>query len=191
MEEGEYEAHYVFKRVENLNYAVVLGKGPFKFSLVGVQGKDIADGNRKLTLAFIWQLMRAHLIDFLTILRASGGDKQLTDAEIVRWANERVRSGGYSSGMRSFSDGTLSNSLFLLDLLSAIEPRCVNRTLITAGATPEEQGLNAKYAISCARKLGCCVFCLPEDLVEVKPKMLLSFVATTMAYSLRQHQQPS
>ena len=41
----------VFKRTENLNYAVDLAKDPFKFSLVGVQGKDIVDGNTKLLLA--------------------------------------------------------------------------------------------------------------------------------------------
>ncbi len=45
----------VFKRIENCAYAVALGKGEFKFSLVGVDGKDIADGNKKLTLALIWQ----------------------------------------------------------------------------------------------------------------------------------------
>lgn len=56
----------IFKKVENTNYAVALAKSPgLKFSLVGVQGKDIVDGNRKLTLALIWQLMRLHLIQFL------------------------------------------------------------------------------------------------------------------------------
>lgn len=175
----------VFKRVENLNYAVVLSKGPFKFSLVGVAGKDINDGNRKLTLALIWQLMRAHLVGFLATLRQSAEGGKLSDEEIVRWANERTRGSGYHSAMRDLSDKSLANGAFLLDLLSAIEPRCVNRGLITAGATDEDKVLNAKYAISCARKLGCCVFCLPEDLVEVRPKMILSFVAAVMAYALQ------
>ena len=49
-------ATMVFKRIENLNYAVDLAIKHFKFSLVGVQGKDIVDGNRKLTLALIWQV---------------------------------------------------------------------------------------------------------------------------------------
>jgi len=44
---------------------------------------------------------------------------------------------------------------------------------------------NRDSACSCARKLGCCVFCLPEDLVEVRPKMILSFVAAVMAYALQ------
>ncbi len=39
----------VFKKVENTNYCIVLGKS-LKFSLVGIQGSDITDGNKTLTL---------------------------------------------------------------------------------------------------------------------------------------------
>lgn len=38
-----------FKKVENTNYVVVLGKS-MNFSLVGIGGTDITDGNKKLTL---------------------------------------------------------------------------------------------------------------------------------------------
>ena len=41
----------VFKKIENANYAVDLGLKTFKFSLVGIGGKDIQDGNVKLVLA--------------------------------------------------------------------------------------------------------------------------------------------
>ena len=46
-----------FKKVENANYVVQLGK-TMKFSLVGVGGVDIVDCNRKAILAIISQLMR-------------------------------------------------------------------------------------------------------------------------------------
>ena len=45
-------------------------------------------------------------------------------------------------------------------------------------ANPE---LNAKYAISVARKMGALVFLLWEDIVEVKQKLLLTFVGTLMS----------
>ena len=54
---------------------------------------------------------------------------------------------------------------------------------IRQGNSAQDRTLNAKYVISCARKLGCLVFLLHEDIVDVKPKMLLVFVATVMAYS--------
>ena len=58
-----------FKKIENLNYALELAqRPPLKAVIVGISGKDVLDGNKKLTLALIWQLMR---FDFLrTIKRA-------------------------------------------------------------------------------------------------------------------------
>lgn len=41
-----------FKRVENCNYAVVLGK-QMKFSLVGIGGADVVHGNKKLILSIV------------------------------------------------------------------------------------------------------------------------------------------
>lgn len=183
-------AKMVFKKTENLNYAVALAKSPFGFSLVGVQGKDIVDGNRKLTLALIWQLFREHLVSFLKSLRKAGGnltprgDGDLSDEAIVAWANGQVRDSGAPEKMRDLHDKSLASGLFLISLLAAVEPRCVDRAHVTAGATDEDKKLNAKYAISCARKLGCSLFLLWEDIVEVRPKMMLSFVASVMAHAL-------
>ena len=70
-------------------------------------------------------------------------------------------------------------------MLAAVEPRCVDRALVTPGVTEEEQKLNAKYAISSARKLGCTLFLLWEDIVDVRPKMILTFVATVMMFDLK------
>jgi plastin-3 len=39
---------------------------------------------------------------------------------------------------------------------------------------------NARYAISIARKIGARVFALPEDIVEVKQKMVMTIFATLM-----------
>ena len=172
----------VFKRIENLNYAVDLGKGPFGFSLVGLQGKDISDGNQKLTLALVWQLMRCHLTAFLSSMRsqAAGGG---TDEAMLKWANEQVAASGASTSLRDFSDKSVASGLFLIDLLAAVEPRCIERSHVTAGASAEEKELNAKYAVSSARKLGCSLFCTWEDIVDARPKMVLSFVATVMSFS--------
>ena len=39
---------------------------------------------------------------------------------------------------------------------------------------------NAKYAISLARKIGARVYALPEDIVEVKSKMVMTVFACLM-----------
>jgi len=100
---------------------------------------------------------------------------------IIKWANEKVKSAGKSSSIVSFKDPSISTGLFYLDLLTAIEPRIIDQQYITPGNTGEEKLLNAKYAISVARKLGAVIFLLPEDIVEVKPKMILTFTASVMA----------
>lgn len=43
--------------------------------------------------------------------------------------------------------------------------------------SPEALENNTKYALSIARKLGATIFLVWEDITEVKPKMLMTFVA--------------
>jgi plastin-1 len=167
-----------FKQVENCNYVIELGKS-LKFSLVGIQGSDIVDKNKKLTLALVWQLMRAHVIQTLKSLTKAG--VEITDSDIINWANKIVKNSGKSSSMQSFKDQTLYNSKFLLDLLNAIKPGIVNYDLVKSGTSDSDLKLNAQYAISIARKLGATIFVLPEDIVQVQPKMLMTFVGTLMA----------
>ncbi len=46
---------------------------------------------------------------------------------------------------------------------------------------------NARYALSIARKIGARVFALPEDIVEVKQKMVMTIFATLM---IKDYQPP-
>jgi len=61
-----------------------------------------------------------------------------------------------------------------------MNPKACNPDLITAGDSKEEAEQNAKYAISVARKIGATVFLLWEDITEVKPKMILTFIGGLM-----------
>ena len=81
----EQQSKMAAKRLQevlgNCNYAVELGK-KLNFVLVGIAGKefhfstfllmilllgsDIMDGNKMLTLALIWQLMRAYTLSLLS-----------------------------------------------------------------------------------------------------------------------------
>lgn len=52
-------------------------------------------------------------------------------------------------------------------------------------ASEEDMTSNANYVISVARKLGACVFITPEDITEVKPKMIFSFIASLWVEKLK------
>lgn len=165
-----------FKKLENCNNVITIGK-EMKLSLVNCGGVDILDGNKKIILAIIWQLLRKYSLQVLVTLAASEGVSDISDARVAQWANDKVRAAGKTTTMKDFKDKSTKNSLFFLDLVAAIEPRAVDFSVVTQGVTEEDLILNAKYAISCARKLGACVFLTPEDIIETKSKMLLTFVA--------------
>ncbi|KAL5062986.1 hypothetical protein RYX36_024723 [Vicia faba] len=173
-----------FKKVENCNQVVKIGK-QLKFSLVNVAGNDIVQGNKKLILAYLWQLMRYNILQLLKNLRFHARGKEITDADILEWANSKVSSTGSQSSMNSFKDKRLSDGIFFLELLSSVQPRTVNWGLVTKGVTDEEKKMNASYIISIARKLGCSIFLLPEDITEVNQKMILTLTASIMYWFLK------
>ncbi|CAI9088302.1 OLC1v1022602C1 [Oldenlandia corymbosa var. corymbosa] len=179
-----------FRKVENCNQVVKIGR-QLKLSLVNVGGNDFVQGNKKLLLAFLWQLMRFNILQLLKNLRSRFQGKEISDSVILSWANKKVKSTGRASQMESFKDKSLSNGLFFLELLSAVEPRVVNWNLVTKGESDEEKKLNATYIISVARKLGCSIFLLPEDIMEVNQKMILTLTASIMYWSLQQSAEES
>ncbi|KAB5521190.1 hypothetical protein DKX38_025509 [Salix brachista] len=187
-----------FRKVENCNQVIRIGR-QMKFSLVNVAGNDFVQGNKKLILAFLWQLMRYNMLQLLKNLRSHSQGKEITDADILKWANNKIKHTGRTSKIMNFKDQSLSSGIFFLELLSAVEPRVVNWNLVTKGESgvvvltlfiffvnvDEEKRLNATYIISVARKLGCSIFLLPEDIMEVNQKMILTLAASIMYWSLQ------
>ncbi|XP_034741116.1 plastin-2 [Etheostoma cragini] len=170
------------KKLENCNYAVKLGKDVAKFSLVGIAGQDLNAGNRTLTLALLWQLMRRYT---LNILEDLGDGQKVTDDTIVSWVNDTLTHAGKPK-ISSFKDLSISSSMPVLDLIDSIQPGSIRYDLVkTEDLTEDEKLNNAKYAISMARKIGARVYALPEDLVEIKPKMVMTVFACLMARGMK------
>lgn len=180
-----------FKAVENTNYVVDLAKAN-GMHIVGIQGADIVDGTRTLVLGLVWQLMRMSINQTLASISKDG--KGVSDQEMVRWANDTVKKGGKSSTMRSFKDPSLSNGVFFLDLLNGLKPGYVDYSLVTQGRDADEKKQNGEYrtiskrrlanraiyaaklAISIARKLNALIFLVPEDIVDVRPRLVSASV---------------
>eukprot|EP00049_Salpingoeca_infusionum_P014020 m.261095 g.261095 ORF g.261095 m.261095 type:complete len:378 (+) comp15574_c0_seq1:59-1192(+) len=161
------------KKIENCNYAVQLGN-ELNMSMVGIGGPDIHNGIKKLVLGFAWQLMRAYTIRMLQQL--SGSDAPVSDDEVIGRVNARLSKVGKQT-VAGLRDGYISTSQPILDLLNLVKKNCVQKQLVIAGETDEIKLLNARYAISLARKVGVGVYALPEDIVELNGKMLLTIFA--------------
>ncbi|EAA58312.1 hypothetical protein AN5803.2 [Aspergillus nidulans FGSC A4] len=164
-----------FKAVENTNYAIELGKH-HGFSLVGVQGADITDGQRTLTLGLVWQLMRRDITNTLSSLASRLGKHEITDSEMIKWANDMTRKGGRSSSIRSFKDQSIGSGVFLLDVLNGMKASYVDYDLVTPGQTDEQAYANAKLSISIARKLGATIWLVPEDICQVRSRLVTTFI---------------
>lgn len=175
-----------FKAVENTNYAVELGKHN-GFSLVGIQGADITDGQRTLTLGMVWQLMRKDIVSTLSALAQRLGKREITDADMVKWANDMSRKGGKTSSVRSFKDHSLGNGIFLLDVLNGMKSSYVDYDLVLPGRTDEEAYANAKLAISIARKMGATIWLVPEDIGAVRSRLITTFIGSLMATAEKMH----
>lgn len=172
-----------FKAVENTNYSIELGK--FNgFSLVGVQGADITDGQRTLTLGLVWQLMRRDITNTLSALAQRLGKREITDTEMIRWANDMSSSGGKSSTIRSFKDKSIGSGIFLLDVLNGMKSSYVDYDLVTPGRTDEEAYANAKLSISIARKMGATIWLVPEDICQVRSRLVTTFIGKCILLSV-------
>ncbi|EEH37540.1 fimbrin [Paracoccidioides lutzii Pb01] len=169
-----------FKAVENTNYVIELGKQNH-FSLVGIQGADITDGQRTLTLGLVWQLMRKDITNTLSSLARKMGKREITDNEMIKWANEMSRSGGKSSTIRSFKDQSIGSGIFLLDVLNGMKSSYVDYDLVTPGRTDEDAYANAKLSISIARKMGATIWLVPEDICQVRSRLVTTFIGSLMA----------
>uniref|UniRef100_A0A8B9GSZ0 PLSI protein n=1 Tax=Amazona collaria TaxID=241587 RepID=A0A8B9GSZ0_9PSIT len=170
------------KKIENCNYAVELGKTKAKFSLVGIAGHDLNEGNPTLTLALVWQLMRRYTLNVLSDL---GDGEKVNDEIIIKWVNQTLAKANKKTSIMSFKDKSISTSLPVLDLIDAIAPKAVRPEMVKREDLSSEDKLNnAKYAISVARKIGARIYALPDDLVEVKPKMVMTVFACLMGRGL-------
>lgn len=169
-----------FEKIQNCNYAVDLGK-MLKFSLVGIAGTDISEGNKTLTLALVWQMMRAYTLTVLS--QATKGEKGIdgVEKEILKWVNEKLKSSPSKAQINSFQDPTIRDGIVILDIIDAMVANSVDRSVVRKGASDADFLANAKYAISLARKIGARVYALPEDIVEVKAKMVMTVFACLMA----------
>uniref|UniRef100_A0A8C5FHF7 Plastin-3 n=1 Tax=Gadus morhua TaxID=8049 RepID=A0A8C5FHF7_GADMO len=173
----------IMKKLENCNYAVELGKSSAGFSLVGIGGQDLNEGNPTLTLALVWQLMRRYT---LNVLEDLGDGEAAGDELIVNWVNKTLKNAGKTTSLRSFKDKSISDSSPVLDLIDSIQPNSVKFDLVKTGSLTDEDKLsNAKYAVSMARKIGARVYALPEDLVEVNPKMVMTMFACLMGRGMK------
>nr|CAD7411739.1 unnamed protein product [Timema cristinae] len=155
------------EKLENCNYAVELGK-QLKFSLVGIAGQDLNDGNATLTLALIWQLMRAYTLSVLTQLANTGSP--IVEKEIVTW------------------DPSIADARVVIDLLDAIKPGTIHYEFVKEGGSEEQptSRLLPNFGLVATQSTRLSVMEHNNDESQVKPhfKILSESIVTTLWLTL-------
>lgn len=57
---------------------------------------------KQLLPAYLWQLMRYNILQLLKNLRSHSNGKEITDVDILEWANAKARKNGSQTRMFSF-----------------------------------------------------------------------------------------
>ena len=87
------------------------------------------------------------------------------------WVNKKT---GFN--LKSFKDSAIKNGDVIRETLLAIDPNAE----IDERSSSDDSLENAQYLISIARKMGAIVYTLPEDVVNLNPKMILCLFVTLM-----------
>jgi len=119
------------------------------------------------------------------LAQVTGTGKRPDEKDIVKWANEKVAGAGFGTQIKDFKDKSLASGVFFSQLLSAVRKTAVDFELLNAGESEEDQKTNAEYLVSVARKIGCTVFNVPDDITEVRPKMLMVFASMVMLVDMQ------
>ncbi|ETO32076.1 fimbrin-like protein, partial [Reticulomyxa filosa] len=187
-----------FDKIGNCNYAMTICSKEFPFSLVGIGGDDIHNGNQKMVRSLLWQMMRYWSTKKLSEL--SFGGKDVKDEDILQWANLTISGlrDRHSSEIRSFRDKKLTTGLFYLELLKAVlgeehvrnDLIYFNIPVLSNPRAPDEHNkerlANARYAMTIIRMNGADLFILPEDLIGLDSKAVLSTLAAIMTIAFTQ-----
>ncbi|MCQ2821007.1 MAG: hypothetical protein MJ252_27430 [archaeon] len=165
-----------FKKGVNCNEAINAAKKN-GYHIVGIGGGDVRNGNKKYILAIVWQIMRDHTLQII------GGK---SEEELVTWGNALMPED--SLKIKDLKDKSLSTGLWFINICKAIDARAINWNIVVKEPqSDEDKEKNAKYALSVARKLEALVFCVWEDIKEVKSGMLLTLLASLYeVYSKKQ-----
>ena len=66
-----------------------------------------------------------------------------------------------------------------------IKPGVIDYSIVLSEAQSPEECMSSKYAITMARMSGATVYALPEDITEVKHKMVMTVYASLMLADIK------
>ena len=107
-----------------------------------------------LFLAFLWQLMRTSILQLLKNLRSHSKEKEITDADILIWANNKVKESGKTSHIESFKVHQTRFLSYLSKLSYCIMRLALSTYLDSLGQEHSWWDI-LPWALKCCAEQGC------------------------------------
>ncbi|GAM27649.1 hypothetical protein SAMD00019534_108250 [Acytostelium subglobosum LB1] len=166
----------MFKKLELLNYCIELCHRQ-RLNISGVAGVDLLRGDIRSNRVILNQLRR-HLGDKVTIDVVTANQ-----AQALKWANGKVDAQLHATKVKpiqSFKDQFLHNSLFLLELLEALQPKTVNKSFVKCGSKLSDSDLqsNAQYFLTLTWSIGIPIQVQWQDIIKVRSKCIKHIIET-------------
>ncbi|ETO25984.1 hypothetical protein RFI_11152 [Reticulomyxa filosa] len=195
-----------FDKMNNCKQAMEVAMKDLNLKMVSAGGQDLHEGNQKIIHSLLWQIMRYQAMKTLSSL--SFGGKQVEEKDILDWCNSMLLridpSARHSEIIQGFKDRHLTTCVFYIEILKVMLPGAVKDEIVYWDVVPlqdlrkkeEDEEMyskrlaNAKYAMTLARREGAELFVLPEDLILLEPKAVLSVMASLMTIDFQQKKSP-
>ncbi|KAL3317597.1 phospholipid scramblase 1, partial [Cichlidogyrus casuarinus] len=151
--------------------------------LVNISGNDIFEENKKLVLGTCFSLMQAYLYTLLKKVRKGSDTFKADEKEILNWTNQMLAQADEPEPpLANFRDKRLLTSWPICAVVNSIVPGTACKDQMSS-----DNFQNAVYSLSCARKAGAKVYALPEHIVNMDGKMIMTiFVCLMIEYHTRQ-----
>ena len=200
------QIRHKFDRVNNCNIVIKVACDEFGFSLVSLQGSDIADGNYKIIQSLLLQLMRYYSTAKLSQLLSLPSKQSISDCDILQWINLSINECQYahSKSLKSFKDNSLSTCIFYCELLKAVRPKHIDLSMVYYEVKPtaicnnatnkfldkhnKHRLCNARYTICMIRRFGGEIFVTPHSLCNIEYKAVISVFASIMTIAMSDQQ---
>lgn len=190
------KVRHKFDKINNCNMVMaIVNAPPFNFK-ANISGADIEEGNQMYINTLLWQLMRYQSMKALSQLNTYGG-KPISDRDIILWSNTCINDCDQvqSRPLKSLRDRQLTTCIFYIELMKAVKMDEVDlelcdysvKPLVSSRVpdqTPRQRLKNARYAMTLVRMFGGELFVLPEHLMMMDSKAVLSMFATIMTVAM-------
>jgi len=160
----------VFQMLDNCSYVIECCK-KLNMQLVNISADNIKSATPNLVLGLCFQMLRSYTMKLLDSVLPGKHD----DNDIIAWANKKTKQANKNCQITGFKDPSIASSKPILDLIDSIVPNSVDYSLLAGEALPD-----AKFAISQARRIGARIYALPQHLVDVNQKMVMTIYACLM-----------